>query len=70
MLYEIDGKFYVLASNKYREVKVEKDAKGGYDVKLIETSEPIEKTPQLRAKANLISTEEAYKNRSKIKGIE
>lgn len=70
MLYEIDGKFYVLASNKYREVKVEKDAKGGYDVKTVETSEPIEKTPQLRAKANLISTGEAYMKRNRNKGIE
>lgn len=70
MLYEIDGKFYVLASNKYREVRVEKTSKGEYDVKLVETSEPIEKTPQLREKANLISTEEAYMKRNKSKGIE
>lgn len=70
MLYEIDGKFYVLASNKYREVRVEKNSKGEYDVKLVETSEPIEKTPQIKEKANLISVEEVYKSRNKIKGIE
>lgn len=70
MLYEIDGKFYILASNKFREVRVERNSKGEYGVKLIETSEPIEKTPQLRAKSNLISTEEAYMKKNKNKGIE
>lgn len=70
MLYEIDGKFYVLASNKYREVKVEKDLNGTFDVKAIEKSEPIEKTPQLREKAQLISVEEAYARRNRNKGIE
>lgn len=70
MLYEIDGKFYVLASNKYREVRVEKTSKGEYDVKLVEASEPIVRTPQLRAKANLISTGEAYMKRNRNKGIE
>lgn len=70
MLYEIDGKFYVLASNKYREVKVEKDLNGAFDVKVIEKSEPIEKTPKIREKAQPISVEEAYARRNRNKGIE
>ena len=65
MLYEIDGKIYVLASNKYREVKVEKDSNGGYDVKAVVTSEPIERSPEVKEKANMISTEEAYKKKVK-----
>lgn len=70
MLYEIDGKFYVLASNKYREVRVEKTSKGEYDVKLVEASEPIEKTPKIREKAQTVSVEEAYAKRNRNKGIE
>lgn len=70
MLYEIDGKFYVLASNKYREVKVERNSKGEYDVKLVETSKPIVRTPQIKEKAQFISVEEAYAKRNRNKGIE
>lgn len=70
MLYEIDGKFYVLASNKYREVKIEKDLNGGYNVKVVETAKPIEKTPQVKEKAQFISVEEAYTKRNRNKGIE
>lgn len=65
MLYEIDGKIYVLASNKYKEVRVEKDSNGGYDVKIVTTSKPIERSPEVKEKAHMISTEEAYKKRSK-----
>lgn len=70
MLYEIDGKFYVLASNKYREVRVEKTSKGEYDVKLVETSEPIVRTPQVKEKTQTVSVEEAYAKRNRNKGIE
>lgn len=70
MLYEIDGKFYILASNKYREVRVERNSKGEYDVKLIETATPIEKTPQVKEKTQTVSVEEAYAKRNRNKGIE
>ena len=70
MLYEIDGKIYVLASNYYREVKVEKDLNGGYNVKLVETSEPIEKTPEIKEKAKIISIEKAFGKKNKAKIID
>lgn len=70
MIFEIDGKFYVLASNKYREVKIEKDGNGGYNVKVVETAKPIEKTPQIKEKARNITVEEAYTKRNRNKGIE
>lgn len=70
MIFEIDGKFYVLASNKYREVKIEKDVNGGYNVKVVETAKPIEKTPQIKEKARNITVEEAYTKRNRNKGIE
>lgn len=70
MIYEIDGKFYVLASNKYREVKVEKDSNGGYNVKAIDSAEPIERTPEVKEKVKTISVEEAFRKKSKTKGIE
>lgn len=70
MLYEIDGKIYILASNKYREVKIEKDSKNGYDVKVVLDARPLERTFELRAKAKNITVEEAYDKKRKNKGIE
>lgn len=65
MLYNIDGKFYILASNKYREVVVKKE-KGAYKVEPVKNGKIIERIhneikPQL-------SVEEAYKkiNNSKL----
>lgn len=70
MLYEIDGKFYVLASNKYREVKVNKDMTGGYDVKVVDTAKPIERSAGIKEKVRPISVEEAYNKKKKNKDIE
>lgn len=65
MLYNIDGKFYILASNKYREVVVKRE-KGAYKVEPVKNGKIIERIhnemkPQL-------SVEEAYKkiNNSKL----
>ena len=65
MLYNIDGKFYILASNKYREVVVKRE-KGAYKVEPVKNGRIIERIhneikPQL-------SVEEAYKkiNNSKL----
>lgn len=69
MVYEIDGKFYILASQKYREVSIEKKSDGSYDVKLNEKAEPIEKVPSIKAQS--ISVENAYSKRSfKSKNID
>lgn len=62
MVYEIDGKFYVLASNKYREVEISKVSGNEYDVKLVDNVAPIEKTEKI--KANSISVKEAYERRN------
>lgn len=70
MLYEIDGKFYILASGKYREIKIEKDSNDGYDVKLIESGKIIEKTSIDKEKVHHISLEEAYKKKFKTKNID
>lgn len=58
MLYNIDGKFYILASNKYREVVVKRE-KGAYKVEPVKNGKIIERVhneikPQ-------VSVEEAYK---------
>ena len=65
MLYNIDGKFYILASNKYREVVVKRE-KGAYKVEPVKNGKIIERIhnemkPQL-------SVEEVYKkiNNSKL----
>lgn len=57
MLYYIDGKFYILANNKYREVTVTKHGKE-YNVEVVPNSKKIEyvhneSRPQ-------VSVEEAY----------
>lgn len=58
MLYNIDGKFYILASNKYREVVVKKE-KNTFKVEPLKNGKIIERVhneikPQ-------VSVEEAYK---------
>lgn len=58
MLYNIDGKFYILASNKYREVVVKKE-KNTFKVEPVKNGKIIERVhneikPQ-------VSVEEAYK---------
>ncbi len=65
MLYEIDGKYYVLASRRYIQVDVSTDGKGGYDVKAKDGVEPIEYSDNIKAKRVLVS--EAVKNTSKAK---
>lgn len=70
MLYEIDGKIYVLASNKYREVTIDKDKTGGYDVKVVKTSTPIEKTSQVKERARFITVEQAHEQRRRSKDVE
>lgn len=69
MIFELDGKFYILASNKYREVRVDKDL-NGYDVKVVEGSEPIEKSDKIKSKIRSISVEEAFKKKKKAKNID
>lgn len=61
MIYEIDGKYYILASHKFREVIIDKKD-GEYDVKLVDKAEPIERTPNI--KAQLVSVEQAYSARN------
>ena len=70
MMFELDGKFYILASNKYREVKVNKDLNGGYDIKVVEGSEPIERSEKIKSKIRSISVEEAFKKKKKVKNID
>ena len=64
MLYYIDGKFYILASNKYREVVVKK-IKDTFKVEIVKNGKIIERIhnevkPQM-------SVEEAYKKTNKSK---
>lgn len=67
MLYEIDGKYYVLASRRYIQVDVSTDGKGGYDVKAKDGVEPIEYSDEMRAKAKRVLVSEAAKKSSKSK---
>ena len=60
MLYNIDGKYYILASRKYRQVTILKDKDNGYDVKLIENAKPIEYSKNINAIQ--VKIEEAYNN--------
>lgn len=67
MVYEIDGKYYVLANHKFYEVRVDKDSKDNYDVKLIEKAKTIEFNRQ--KSYNQITLEKAYnskKNRNSL----
>lgn len=67
MLYEIDGKYYVLASRRYVQVEVSEDGNGGYDVKPIKNAEPIEYSDNMRTKAKRVLVSEVAKKNSKSK---
>ena len=67
MLYEIDGKYYVLASRRYIQVDVSTDGKGGYDVKAKEGVEPMEYSDNIKAKRILTSEAVKKASRSKFK---
>ena len=67
MLYEIDGKYYVLASRRYVQVEVSQDGNGGYDVKPIKNVEPIEYSDNMRTKAKRVLVSEVVKKNSKSK---
>jgi hypothetical protein len=63
MLYYIDGKCYILASNKYHEVVVKKDKKE-YNVEVVKDAKKIPYVHNVQKPQ--ISLEEAYKNSNKI----
>lgn len=63
MLYEIDGKYYVLASRRYIQVTISKDANGGYDVTPVKNAEPIEYSKNIKVKTTTV--EEAFNSKSK-----
>lgn len=67
MLYEINGKYYVLASRRYVQVEVSTDGNGGYDVKAIKDVEPIEYSDEMRTKAKRVLVSEVAKKNSKSK---
>ena len=59
MVYEIDGKYYIMANHKFYEVKVEKQGIDRYEAKLVEKAKPIEYTRDIEY--NQVPIEEAYK---------
>lgn len=54
MLYEIDGKYYVLAARKFRQVEVSKNG-NDYDVKVVKNVEPIEYSKNINYKRISVS---------------
>lgn len=65
MLYEMNGKYYVLASRKYIQVEASEDGNGGYDVKVVEGVEPIEYRKDLNPRTVLV--EEVVKKSKKTR---
>ena len=59
MVYEIDGKYYIMANHKFYEVKIDKQGMNGYDVKLVEKAKPIEYNGEINY--DQIPLEQAYK---------
>lgn len=62
MVYEIDGKYYVLAARKFREVTISKD-RDGFDVKVVKGANPIEYSKNINAKK--VSLEQAFSKRGR-----
>ena len=61
MVYEIDGKHYILANHRFYEVRVSKDSKDNYEVKLIDKAKTVEfRTDRTYPQ---ISLAEAYNNK-------
>lgn len=63
MVYEIDGKYYIMANHKFYEVKIEKNG-SNYDVKIIEKAKPIEY--KYGIVYNSVTIQEAYKSNKKV----
>lgn len=63
MVYEIDGKYYIMANHKFYEVKVEKKGMNNYNVVLVKNGK------QLEFKTNTVYTQvavdKAYKSTQK-----
>ena len=64
MVYEIGGKYYILASRKYKEISIEKN-KNDYNVIVVEKAEPIEYNKNIGAIQ--VSIEDAYNNINRSK---
>lgn len=63
MVYEIDGKYYVLANHKFNEVKVDKIG-NDYDVKLVKNGKTVEfRTDKTYSQ---VSLQEAYKPKKSL----
>lgn len=60
MVYEIDGKYYVMANHKFYEVEIRKEGKGNFDVQLIKKGATKDFNREISYKQ--ISLEEAYKH--------
>lgn len=65
MLYEMNGKYYVLASRKYIQVEVSEDGHGGYNVSVIDGIEPIEYRKDLNPRT--VQVEEVVKKSKKTR---
>ena len=61
MIYEINGKYYVLANHRFYEVKVEKDSNDNFDVKLVNKAPTVEYKREESYKQ--VTLEEAYKSK-------
>lgn len=63
MVYEIDGKYYVLANHRFNEVKIEKTG-NEYDVKLVKNGKILEFRPDIAY--SQVSLQEAYKPKKNL----
>lgn len=59
MVYEIDGKYYIMANHKFYEVEIKKDNKDNFDVQLIKNGKMMDFSKEKNYKQ--IPLEEAYK---------
>ena len=63
MVYEIDGKHYVMANHKFYEVTVKKQGTKGYDVHLVDGGKILEFKPD--TVYTQVTLDRAYKPMSK-----
>lgn len=61
MVYNIDGKYYILANRKFYEVEIKKDNKDNYDVQLIKNGRIKEYNKDMAY--TQIALEKAYKSK-------